>query len=388
MTVIKGPDLSEAVSYHMGQFPPGSLNYQQILPFLHDAAANLGRYDQMIGSLANSALLLAPLRRQDAISSSRMEGTISNLETLYRLEAEIDPELADPHNEARDADIEVYLYTRAMREMQNAIEQGQPISEHLVRAGHQRLLRFGRGARNRPGSYKVEQNYVGERARGGHQIYFVPIAPEHLPAGMQNLFHYINSSPDVPLIKAALAHLEFEALHPFEDGNGRVGRMLITLMLWQSKVIRNPHFFVSGYFETHKAEYIERMRAASSDGKWTEWVCFFLHALSEQAKYNIETAELMTGLYKDMMERFRQTLSNQWHHKALDFVFSKPVFSNKHWVSRAEEMQVANSSARLITRKLVEAGLLRELVSASGRRPALLIFDPLMELLESRSDFP
>jgi Fic family protein len=142
------------------------------------------------------------------------------------------------------------------------------------------LLCVGRGATKRPGCYKIAQNYIGDERRG--KIYDVPIAPEQLEPAMAALVQFINTSTTRPLIRTALAHVEFAALHPFEDDNGRIGRMLITLILWRLGVLSQPNFFVSGYFETHKDEYIERMRAASSKGDWTGWVMFFLEAMRKR----------------------------------------------------------------------------------------------------------
>ena len=132
-------------------------------------------------------------------------------------------------------------------------------------------------------------------------------------------------------------------------------------------------------FENNKDEYIERMRAVSSTGDWTGWVVFFLNALHEQARVNIETANSILGLYSKMRERFREVLNSQYHDQALDYVFGHPVFRNDHFVDRSG---IPASSARALSRRLVEAGLLRTLDSASGRRAALYAFDPLLKLIE------
>lgn len=196
---------------------------------------------------------------------------------------------------------------------------------------------------------------------------------------MERLVAYINTSPDRPLLRVALSHVEFEALHPFADGDGRIGRMLITLMLWRFGILQSPNFFVSGYFETHKAEYIERMRQVSASGDWSGWIEFFLTALHQQALVNIRTADEIIALYAEMRERFRVVLNSTYHDRALDFVFGRPVFYNDQFVDRAG---IPASSARALSRRLVEAGLLRTLTPASGRRAALLAFDPLLTLLE------
>lgn len=373
---VKPYDLSGAVPYHMGAFPPARLDYEALLGPLEEAAASLARYDAKMSSLVNSELFLAPLRRQDAVSSSRMEGTISTIEDLYRLEAETEASAADPFGEARNDDIETFLYSRALRSAQDALASGAPLSEHLIRAAHQQLLSLGRGARKRPGAYKTQQNYIAGDRRG--TIVYVPIAPEHLGPAMAGLVDFMNGEAMRPLVRIALSHVEFEALHPFEDGNGRIGRMLITLMLWKLGVISQPNFFVSGYFEQNKDEYIARMRAVSAEGDWTEWCVFFLKAMHAQAAVNIQTADRILALYNEMREVFREVLNSQFHDRALDFVFSSPVFRNDRFVARSG---IPASSARGLSRRLAEAGLLRAIDPASGRRAALYAFDPLLDLL-------
>lgn len=375
--IAKYLDLTEAVPYHAGAFPPPSLDYEAILPALDDAASALARYDTLMSTMVNAHLLLAPLRRQDAVSSSRMENTISTIEDVYRLEAEEEAGAQDPYREARNDDVETYLYSRAMRMAQAAIEEGAPLSEHLIRSAHQMLLSFGRGARKRPGAYKTEQNYVGDSQAG--KVRFIPIAPEHLAPAMQALVAFINGSPLRPLLRTAIAHVEFEALHPFEDGNGRIGRMLITLMLWKLGTLGAPNFFVSGYFERNKTEYVERMRAVSAEGDWSGWVVFFLQALHQQARDNLETAQRIQALYAEMRERFRTLLNSQYHDRALDYVFANPVFRNDRFVARAG---MPAATARILSRRLIEGGLLRVLDPAAGRRAGLYAFDPLLQAVD------
>ncbi len=374
---IKSLDLGGAVSYHMGEFPPTSFDYEAILPALDDAASALARYDEKMRSMINGRLLLAPLLRQDAVASSRMENTISTIEEVYRLEAEEDAGSSDPYHDARNDDVETFLYSRAMGLVQQAMAEGQPLTEHLIRSAHQVLLSFGRGATKHPGAYKSEQNYIGDERR--RKIHYIPIAPEQLQPAMARLVDFMHISPLRPLLRTAIAHVEFEALHPFEDGNGRVGRMLITLMLWKLGILSEPNFFVSGYFEAHKDEYVQRMREVSANGDWSGWIVFFLTAMAEQARVNMATADAIQNLYGQMRERFRDTLNSQYHDKALDFVFGSPIFRNDRFV---EKSGIPAASARQLSRRLVEEGILRTIKPAAGRRAALYAFDPLLTLLE------
>ncbi|WP_238389881.1 Fic family protein [Arenibacter aquaticus] len=178
------------------------------------------------------------------------------------------------------------------------MKDGYPLSSHLVKTIHQQLLSFGRGAKKSLGQYKTEQNFLADKIK--QKVLYTPIIPEKLNDRLEILFNYINTSEDPVLVKTALMHLEFEALHPFQDGNGRIGRMLITLLLWSSGTISAPHFYISGYLEENKDEYIDTMRYVSEHNDWEKWCVFFLKAVENQAMRNLQIAENIKDLYEDM----------------------------------------------------------------------------------------
>lgn len=371
-------DASEAVTYHRGQFPPSKLDLGELIGPQTDAAMALVRYDTELRQLPRSELLLAPLRLRDAVVSSRMEGTISTLEEVLRLEADAEADRLPQH--ARTADLEVALYARALRQAEVALRDGYALSGHILRNAHRTLLYTGRGARNRPGEYKTEQNYIGEkRAR---RIDYIPISPEELSHGLDTLFTFSNRTRDedgvLPLLRAALVHAEFEALHPFEDGNGRLGRMLIPLMLWQQGLLSAPHFFVSDYFEQNKDEYIERLRLVSRDGAWSEWCAFFARAICAQAERNLATIGQIKDHHAIMREEFRDILRSRWSLDALDYIFANPIFRNNRFKRNAG---IPPQTANTFTNKLVKAGLLRVLVPPSGQAPGLYAFPSLLEIV-------
>ncbi len=367
-------DTSQAVSYHLGKFPPAELDYARLMPGLLGATAALARYDQMLRGLHNSELFLAPLRGQEAVVSSRMEGTISTLDEILQLEAEFGDDDAGAALEFRSDAIETVLYRRALSTAQLRLEQGQPLTESLLKSIHQQLLSFGRGASKSPGAYKREQNYIGER--GSRKVSFVPIAPEHLPGGMEALFRLIGDESMPVLLRTALAHAEFESLHPFEDGNGRVGRMLITLMLWQGKAIAAPHFYISRYFEDQKDEYLDRLRQVSADDDWDGWCKFFLAAVEQQAIGNLEAARTIGDFYAEMKPRFAELLASKYAVTALDYLFTNPVFSNSRFTRSAG---IPAQTAARFTRLLLQEGLLQVVREAAGRRSAIYRFESLMQ---------
>ena len=373
---IENYDLSSMIDYHYGRFPPSELELERLIEPLARAQDAISRYDQMLISLPNSELLLAPLRQNEAVISSRMEGTISTVDEVMIYEAESEGDgNAGP---VRGDVVEVALYSTVLRRAQAAVSNGEPINEGLIKNAHKVLLSYGRGASKSPGQYKVEQNYVGEDRR--KKTFFKPINPLQLQSGMQSLLDFTENAQMLPLFKVGVAHVEFESLHPFNDGNGRIGRLLITLLLWKYGLIHKPHFYVSAFFEENKTDYIELMRRVSRDDDWTSWIAFFLEAIARQAESNLNTAKLIMTLYEDMKDTFRDISGSKWHLAAQDGIFKSPIFKNNQLIKRTG---MPKHVATRITKLLHESGLLRELRPASGRRGALFMFEPLMEIVRA-----
>lgn len=367
-------NFNDAVGYHYDQFPLQALDYNLLMPDLLKATDALARYDQMLKNMHNSEILLAPLRNREAVISSRMEGTISTMDEIMQYEADFGE--GSDSAEVRSDIVETVLYQRALKNAQQAMEAGYPFNKFLLKTMHQQLLSYGRGANKSPGAFKHEQNYLADK--GKKAILFIPISPEKLDEGLDKLFDYINHNTTPILAKTAVAHLEFEALHPFQDGNGRIGRMLITLMLWQAKAINAPHFYISGYFEEHKERYTELMRQVSQSGNWSEWCQFFLEAVYWQAVHNLEIAQNIHALYEEMKFIFTETLSSKHSLAVLDFVFTYPVFRN----SRLSELaNIPPATANRFTKLLLENGILSLKEEASGRKSALYSFEKMMELV-------
>lgn len=371
-------NLDNAVYYHHGKFPPEIIQYQRIIPALTGAIEAIARYDQMLKNMHNGEILLAPLRNQEAVISSRMEGTISTMDEILQYEADYPEteENSDYGVNVRSDIIETVLYQRTLKNTQKAMSEGYPLTKSLLKGMHQQLLSFGRGANKSPGEFKKEQNYLADTYK--KSILFVPISPEKLEEGLDRLFSYIGENQDHILIKTGVTHLEFEALHPFQDGNGRIGRMLITLMLWNANIISAPHFYISGYFENHKNTYIDLMRQVSETGDWNDWIIFFLNAIETQAKQNLEIAENIRQLYEEMKGIFSDTLSSKWAVMAQDFIFTNPIFRNSQFI---EKSGIPGTTATRFTKLLVEKGILTTKEEAAGRKSALYSFDMLMDLV-------
>lgn len=365
--------IDDAVNYHYGSFPPTKIDYSLFIEELLKATETLARFDQMLKNLYNTEILLAPLRNREAVLSSRIEGTISTMDEILQYEA--DNESTNNTNARADV-IETILYQRALKNAQAALEDGYGFSLSFIKQIHQQLLYFGRGATKSPGELKKEQNYLADRT--AKKIQFVPISPEKLIDGLNDLFNYIDQSKDPAIIRTALAHIEFEALHPFQDGNGRIGRMMITLLLWKLGVLSQPHFYISGYFEEHKDEYIEAMRGVSKNNDWNGWIKFFLTAVENQATQNLQIAENIRDLYENTKQEFTELISSKWNVIVLDFVFANPVFRTSKFASTTK---IPAPTVAVMIRKLVENGYLIQKEESSGRRAALYSFEPLMKLV-------
>lgn len=375
MTRLNGYRLDGAIRYHYGQFPPQHLDFARLMKPLGSTAAALARYDALLRNLHNKDLLLAPLRRQEAVISSRIEGTVATLDEVLKFEAEKENE---HQHHVRHEIIEVHSYSRALTHAQNLMNGGLPICRRLIEQTHGKLLFLGRGADKQPGQFKRDQNYIVDKTH--KEVLFVPISAEKLDDGISVFEKFLHDEEVEPLIQTALSHAEFEALHPFKDGNGRMGRMLVTLFLWSRGLISDPHFYISAAIEDRKEEYIDRLRSVSADGQWTEWCIFFFQIIEAQAKSNVEIAEKIDALYSEMKEKFREVLASQWSIKALDFIFGTPVFRNSTFTAKAG---IPRQTAARFSRLLSDAGLLRIWVEPAGSRPSLLAFEPLLEIVRA-----
>jgi len=312
-----------------------------------------------------------------------MEGTFSTMEEILQLQGDAgdeDPTTAEVAQDYRSEAVETYLYSRSLTLAQRDMSAGYPLSSSLIKRMHQLLLSYGRGTQKSPGNFKTEQNYIGERCGSlVSLVSFVPISPEQLDSGLDRMISFAHDDSIPPLLRVALCHVEFEALHPFKDGNGRVGRMLITLMLWHFKVISAPHFYISRYFEEHKTAYIEHMRAVSAEDAWSEWCIFFFNAVKEQAFQNLRVAEDTRKLYEEMKTHFAELLASRWSTQALDYIFTNPVFRNSRFTQNAG---IPSQTAARFTRKLLEENLLSVRQEAAGRQSAIYSFEPLLELVK------
>lgn len=365
-----------AIPYHLGRFPPTSLEWSRLIPLLGPAAAAVARYDGMLEAIPDAAVLLSPLTTQEAVLSSRIEGTQATMGEV--LEFEAGEEAATP--ERREDIHEVQNYRAAMREAERQLAN-LPLSQRVVREMHRVLLRGVRGQNKAPGDYRRVPNWIGAPGCSIEQARFVPIGADRLPDAMSAWERYSHEDAPDRLVQLAILHAEFEALHPFLDGNGRLGRMLVPLLLWQRGLIRRPMFYISGWFEARRDEYYDRLLAVSRDDDWTGWCCFFIEAVKVQAEENLTRTQAILKLHGDLKRRLPELTRSQHAMRALDWIFARPIFRAPDFIADAG---IPAPTARRFLKVLRQGGVLRDLRPGRGRRAAILAFPALLNIAEGR----
>ncbi len=335
---------------------PPELNYVDLIVPLTDASATIGELNGAARRLQNPHILIGPLQRREALTSSAMEGTITTLGDIILEEA---GDKEDKNENAREA----FNYAVAVAESTKRLKQ-IPISHRLIKDAHKMLLSgLGneRGANKRPGEYKINQNAVGQQGDTINMARYVPPPPKETQTCMDLLEAYINRKdvqPAYRLIDLALIHYQFEAIHPFDDGNGRIGRMLITLMAIQYKLLDLPLLHVSIYLEKQKDEYIDKMFGVSAKGAWTEWVVFFLETVEACARDAISIVDKIIDLQAKLRQQSIEVGKSPRLPMIVDSLFSKT------WTTVPQTQEICGVSfptAQADLSALVKAGILREL---------------------------
>ncbi len=370
------------VYYHLGQFPPDTLDWPRLIPLIGPANAGLARYDGLLFAIPDTHILLSPLTTQEAVLSSKIEGTHVTISEVLEIEAGAGTSAFTQPK--RDDAEEVLNYRKAMRACVSEMEH-RSLSPQMLRAAHALLMQGVRGRDKSPGRYRTDQNWIGPKGCTIEEASFVPIAPEHLQAGMDAWERYLGSTTELDaLVQLAVLHVEFEALHPFNDGNGRLGRMLIPLFMFQRRLLSSPDFYMSGYLEVNREEYQERLRAVSRDGDWTAWCAFFLRGVRDQAAENARKARDILSLYDRVKEQVADLTHSQHFIKAIDFIFQTPIFSAPMFTKFGD---IPKPTANRILTLLRETGILFTVREGRGRRPGLYAFRELLNITEGKAVF-
>ena len=368
-----GRVVKHATGYHAfvpSPLPPKIEIDASLMVDLSRADAALGELNGLARLLPNPHLLIAPLMRREAVSSSRIEGTRASLSDVLLDEAETE-------SPSPSADIgEVRNYITALEHgLERLRTGGLPLSSRLVREMHERLMHGVRGEHATPGEFRRSQNWIGPAGSSPVTAPYVPPPPEELPELLSNWEKFLHERDTLPdLVQCAIMHEQFEAIHPFLDGNGRIGRLLVTLFLIERQRLTQPALYLSDYIEAHRQDYYDLLQRVRTHGDWASWLRFFLSCVTATARDAAERA----GRIMDLREKYRGIVVDHAAGTALvDRLFVNPYLT----VARAMSvLSVTHPTASRAIVTLEKAGILKEV--SGRRRGRIFLATEILDALE------
>jgi cell filamentation protein, protein adenylyltransferase len=356
--------------------PPKIEFSSRLVIALSEADRMLGALEGMGRTLPNPTLLVMPYARREAVLSSRIEGTQASLSDLFLFEA------AKVKSEGSDVK-EVANYVRAMNHGLKRLNE-LPLSLRLVREMHAKLLEGVRGQEQEPGEFRRSQNWVGPAGTPLDQAVYVPPPPSELHNVLGDWEKYLHERESFPpLIQCALMHSQFESIHPFVDGNGRVGRLLITLFLCERGHLSQPLLYLSGFLEAHRSEYYDKLQKIREEGDWIGWVDFFLRGVAEQARDALECAERILGLKERYRIRLQTKRATGTLLALLDGLFLNPYVTV---AGAAKQAHVTFATAQSAINKLEDLKIVSEVTGSKRNR--VYCAGELLAVIENRFDSP
>lgn len=352
--------------------PPELAFTPELVTHLSRAASSVGLLAGTGRNLTDPSLLIAPYLRREAVLSSRIEGTMSTLADLYEDEAT---------DSARGDVLEVRNYLSAheygLRRLKDL-----PLCLRLLREVHEHLMRGVRGHERHPGQFRTYQNWIGRDPSAPiEEARYVPPPVPEMRAALDDLEAFLHDETLPPLVVAALAHYQFEAIHPFGDGNGRIGRLLISLLLNERGLLPQPLLYISAYFERSGAEYYDRLLRVSTHGDWPGWLAYFLKGVAIQAQAAVDDAERLLDLQADYHERLSAARARQAAHQLLDRLFVNPYTTTP---LAANILKVSRPTARAAIRDLIDREILREMPGRKWRQ--LFLADEILRAVRGGVD--
>jgi len=362
--------------YQPDILPLQNLDYRRLLPLVGQANAALARYDGLLQGIPNPAVMLSPLTTREAVLSSKIEGTQATVDEVLEQEAGLLKE-GEKYKDIQ----EIINYRKALFAAREYLKD-YPIRLSFVRELHRILMDSVRGQDKTPGQFRKDQNWIGKYGCTVEQAAFVPPNSLQLPDFLQAWERYLDSIDIELLLQTAVVHAQFELLHPFNDGNGRIGRILIPLFIYQKKLLSQPMFYLSEYLESHREDYYQRLKGISAEGDWNGWIAFFLEAVLAQAVQNSARVSSIKALYEDMKNKIHEITHSQYTMHLLDAIFDHPIFATTDFIQRTN---IHKPTAMGLIRQLKAENILKELQPGSGRRAAVICFPALLNLAEGRN---
>lgn len=364
------------------RLPIQGIRWDSLISLVGAANRSIAHYNGVLYGVPNPAVLLSPLTTQEAVLSSRIEGTIATLGEVLKFEAgEI------PEGEARRIDIqEIINYRYALWQAEQALED-RPFNLNLLLELHAVLLNSVRGQDKGRGSFRSIQNWIGEPGTPIEQATFVPPDPLLVPQALDSWEKYYHAEEPDPLVQLAIVHAQFEIIHPFIDGNGRIGRILIPLFLYEKGLLSRPMFYLSAYLEKHHDTYISGLRAIGHNSDaWINWIAFFLRAVDVQARENASTARAIMDLYEKLKLTVIDLTHSQYAIPLLDQIFQRPLFKSTDIKFASDQTPTRQAIAHLL-RVLRDNGILKVIREGRGRKAQVLAFADLLNLCEGKEVF-
>lgn len=301
----------------------------EIIKLISKANNAMGAYRGFLINTINPMLLISPLVSQEAVLSSKLEGTHATIEDFINYDAGNEVSVSkDEMQEVMNYRSALYFALGKMSTISDDSEEGRhklPLSVRLIKEMHKILLDNVRGKNKSPGEFKTEQNYIGNSA----EITFTPLPPELTQDYMANFEQYIHFDEVDLLVQAALIHCQFEMIHPFKDGNGRIGRLLIPLFLYYREMLPVPTFYMSAYFEKDRTMYLEKLSAVSQKNDYATWIKYFLEGVIQQAEINTLKAKALLDRYNEFKDICISGMSSKYAIPLLDEIFQRPAFKAK-----------------------------------------------------------
>lgn len=352
--------------------PPLDLD-SELIKLLAEATEAVGRLDGATQLVPDPSVFVAMYVRREAVLSSQIEGTQSSLDDVLSYEA--DPDIGGLPEDVT----EVFNYVRAMNHGLQRLDT-LPLSLRLLREIHSMLLSTGRGAEKNPGEFRTSQNWIGPSNVSLEKATFVPPPPLAMNAALDNFERFLHDDQLPTLLHCGLSHAQFETIHPFLDGNGRVGRLLITLLLCQRGVLELPLLYLSHYLKRHRLEYYDRLTAIRTRGDWEGWMRFFLRGVAETASEATQTARQIMRL-RDQHRELAQTYGLGVNGlRLLDMLYSAPITNSNMIVQR---IGVAPNTANRLLTRFSDIGVLTEITGR--RRSRLYRYSPYLALFDEPS---
>ncbi len=326
---------------------------EELQSLLSKADRALARLDGITTVLPNPNIFIAMYVKKEALLSSQIEGTQASLEGVLEFEADLTPK--EDVNEIK----EVINYIKALNYGMTRLNE-LPMSLRLIREIHKILLEETRGASRNPGEFRKLQNYIGAPGASLNEAIFIPPPPDKVILAMEKLEKFFQSKDNIPpLVKIALIHAQFETIHPFLDGNGRVGRLIITFYLFWKGILSRPLLYLSFYLKKNRAEYYDLLMKVRTEGAWEDWIKFFLKGVSETSQEAANTAREIIKLKDDLITKlYENSVSSVYAVKLIDLLFETPVISTKDIV---EKLRVSMVTANELVRRFAKIGILKEI---------------------------